>query len=136
MEKLQSEHITPYLPYKLMFLEIRSGRGRFENDVSEQAELHVGNINGLLNGKIYRVKSRKIILRPLSDLTKDEDFYESFMDEFSTNDNNLDYLCESKRDITKYSELGYNCIMFLIEHHFDVFGLIEKGLAIDKNTVK
>ncbi|MFT6443497.1 MAG: hypothetical protein ACJASM_003058, partial [Salibacteraceae bacterium] len=29
----------------------------------------------------------------------------------------------------------YNEVQFLLENHFDVFGLIDQGLAIDKNTL-
>ena len=31
--------------------------------------------------------------------------------------------------------LPYNIVSKLFENHFDVFGLIEKGLAIDINTI-
>jgi len=29
--------------------------------------------------------------------------------------------------------LPYNCVEFLFKHHYDFFGLIENGLAIEKN---
>ena len=35
-----------------------------------------------------------------------------------------------------YSALEYPEYCWLFENHFDVFGLIEKGLAIDINTLK
>ena len=35
-----------------------------------------------------------------------------------------------------YKEIHYDIIQELIERHFDIFGLIEKGLAIDINTLE
>ena len=84
----------------------------------------------------------KPILRPLSDLTKEiEHNGEKFVP--------IVYLCNS--ELYGYSDLRYminsnnfNSIESLsfksfnkiMEWHFDVFGLIEKGLAIDINTME
>jgi len=32
--------------------------------------------------------------------------------------------------------MGYEKFCWFLEQHYDVFGLIEKGLAIDINTIK
>ena len=37
---------------------------------------------------------------------------------------------------TRMDNLAYFQIDYLLKYHFDVFGLIEKGLAIDKNTIE
>ena len=37
---------------------------------------------------------------------------------------------------TAHNSLRYDFIEFLSEYHFDVFGLIPEGLAIDINTIK
>ena len=58
---------------------------------------------------------RKPILRPLSDLDLPED------NEFNTPEN------------LQGCTFGY--VTGLISEHYDVFGLIEKGLAIDINTI-
>ena len=61
------------------------------------------------------VKQWKPILRPLSDLDLPED------NEFNTPEN------------LQGCTFGY--VTGLISEHYDVFGLIEKGLAIDINTI-
>jgi hypothetical protein len=50
---------------------------------------------------------------------------------------NFDWLLESSNPIKDLSEtiIEYCVIEFLCQYHFDVFGLIEKGLAIDINTL-
>ena len=69
--KLELKHLAPYLPYGLKFLEVRKGSFNNSDDIIEQVELNTSNINYLNNSRIYKVKSRKIILRPLSDLIKE-----------------------------------------------------------------
>ena len=74
------------------------------------------------------------VCRPLSDLTKDE-----WIEKLNT------FACELLDAAHVYDEknvIGLNwvthpfeIVMWLIEHHFDVAGLIEKGEAIDVNTL-
>ena len=47
--------------------------------------------------------------------------------------NNDDYLIQKDHKSNQY--LSYNFQTWLISNHFDVFGLIEKGLAIDINKL-
>lgn len=82
----------------------------------------------------------KPILRPLSDLTKEiehngERFV--FSDRYLSNskikmllDNSL---CSFNNPL---NDIDYNSVKLLLEHHFDVFGLIEKGLAININSIE
>ena len=148
--KLELKHIAPYLPYKLMFLEVRRGMFSNSEDIAEQSPMNVGNINSLLNGKVYRVISRKPILRPLSDLT-DEILIIIFNDvdldvvrmRFGITINYKlmsDWFKEhiSLRDYNDERGLTMSAWMYneLLERHFDVFGLIENNLAIDINTLK
>ena len=135
MEKLELKHLAPYLPYDL------------ECKVWKPAHIHnnkvvklVGLINkdcGCFTQNNYYYDEFKPILRPLSDLTKviqhngDEfipyieyNYISEFLEELST----LDY--------TYMDHVQYKVINVLFELHFDVFGLIEKGLAIDINTIK
>ena len=119
--KLELKHIAPYLPYKLMFLEVRRGMFSNSEDIAEQSPMNVGNINSLLNGKVYRVISRKPILRPLSDLLK-------------LGSNVEWWSIKIELGIPKYLE--YDSMQELLKEHYDVFGLIENNLAIDINTLK
>ena len=69
---------------------------------------------------IYMMLEMKPILRPLSDLTKLGSNERWWRDKIALG-------------ITK---LDYESIQELLEEHYDVFGLIEEGLAIDINTLK
>jgi len=111
MEKLELKHLAPYLPYRLWF----------KTPVASPFLMTIENI-----GRIK--ESAKPLLRPLSDLTKE-----------------FDRLCGLS--FAKWS--AYNSVQTLeqeilngrvthstwqvaLELHFDVFGLIPKGLAIKK----
>ena len=37
--------------------------------------------------------------------------------------------------LNKFDHVSYSTALLLIKNHFDVFGLIEKGYAIDINTL-
>jgi len=74
----------------------------------------------------------KPILRPLSDMTKEERKECGNLDyDFSDDEifNNMDW---------KYFDTLYsaNQVIWLLSKHFDLFGLIDSGLAIDKTTFK
>ena len=82
----------------------------------------------------FVLKYCKPILRPLSDL-KEGDFGEYLIEEFYT----LDFEKQILRileDNRWVNQCDYLLIQLLIENHYDVFGLIDKGLAIDINTIK
>ena len=81
------------------------------------------------------------ILRPLSDLVKEievngEKFVPTdyFEDKYYTLD--LHKQCERIiEDENWINQSDYMLIDYLFEWHFDVFGLIDAGLAIDINTL-
>ena len=128
--KLELKHLATYLPYKLKFYNISS-----EEIFGEVEKIDV------YFGKIYLYKPLswekvvidyvnqsesiyKPILRPLSDLST-EHVSQLLLDNIKSNSSN---------DIKK--DLSYNSISILLELHFDVFGLIENGLAIDINSLR
>lgn len=146
MEKLKLEHLAPYLPFELEYLVN-------DNDILSSAKkiyrieyLDIRSIEFCLNHKI------KPILRPISDLT-DDILKEIFNDEQLVVDR-LKYAIIVKyqsmgewfneiipiREVTddRNGHLIYTAWLFieLCKRHFDVFGLIHQGLAIDKNTLK
>ena len=129
---MKLEHLSPYLPFKIWFIY----------DGKKLLCKGIYNIKGCwyfkATGGVYLIDECKPILRPLSDLTKqridiiyfgviatDNDMYGT-RDEFE--DDLEIWLC----DMAHIPLCVYN---FLIMNHFDVFGLIEKGLAIDINTL-
>ena len=117
MEKLELKHLAPYFPYSL--------KGKCIYDDSDEIEY----LQGIDISKSRPISTThddwyfnewKRILRPLSDLTKDE------------------YICLFIGNLLDYKidELSYKVFVKLLELHFDVFHLIPQGLAIDINTLK
>lgn len=125
------EQLAPYLPYGLNFYRpylIYSGGENPQPDHEEwgEDEVTIENFKHVLDSGM------PLLLHPLSDLT-------------------IDYLVDGVEDVTNYlskndinkivSEkmplyyIPYGQFLRLVSWHFDVFGLIEKGLAIDINTL-
>jgi hypothetical protein len=143
-QKLEVKHLSPYLTYKL---KLYAGECFVKNnldvildrlDITTKA-IDASNLNG-----VWFIDQIKPILRPLSDLTNIIEvnggwfypldviykiWYEKDLSPFSKRILN-DKIC-------LYPEsMPYWLVQKLIEWHFDIFGLIEKGLAIDINTLK
>lgn len=111
MEKLELKHIAPYLTYGLK-VKHAAKRGNIKNTT----ELTISDFPYLFRRAYFMP-----ILRPLSDLNKAE--FRTFEQWEYVTDNDTS------------SELMWDEWEYLFENHFDVFGLIEKGLAIDINTM-
>ena len=119
--KLELKHLAPYLPYSLKYL--------YNDEILELDGLDV-------NGDAFNCdmgetpfENIKPILRPLSDLTKVNGF--SLSDMISHGYHNPFWLPENFE--VKY--LMHLDFEKLVSWHFDVFGLIPAGLAIDINTL-
>lgn len=75
----------------------------------------------------------KPILRPLSDMTEDEE--SEIEGEWGSYGMGGNHLCNALKDRTKYVKDIHEMpglFLYLLSRHFDLFGLIESGLAIDK----
>jgi hypothetical protein len=131
--KLELKHLAPYLPYKL--------NGKLENE--EYYETTIGELVRLdtatdsdsiafciVGGYEDELKYFKPILRPLSDLTK----------EIEVNGKKFIPIKETDIDIpftsNYYFLVAYGDVEKLLQWHFDIFGLIEKCLAIDINSLQ
>ena len=70
----------------------------------------------------------KPYLRPMSYMTEEEEYeYHQYK-----NNNNLEIFNQEHHEIIKATALVFsNAIDWLLAHHFDFRGLIEKGLAIE-----
>ena len=126
--QLKKEEIIPYLPFKLnYFVDFEDG------DVAVYEMIGIFTDSGeiYLDGYETNLDSKncKPILRPLSDLTKE---IEEGKPLFFPSKKTINCINEG---VDLLSELYYNDVDYLIRNHFDVFGLIEKGLAIDINTI-
>jgi len=121
MKKLELKHLAPYLLYglKLQWIDL--------NEVVMSAD----TIQVAINQNI------KPILRHLSDLPKHTDTNSDYV-YFFGEINGIDGMGQAEaiaRGIISIRELDYGTVGCLLEHHYDVFGLIDKGLAIDINTL-
>lgn len=133
MKKLELRHIVGYLPYELKI--------KILNHKCDFVGIEYSEVNGYyyIGDKLHLTyksgstgkyqKEYKPILRPLSDLTKEIDGTIVY-DQLSFRSRlDFQYTCPS---ILKWL---YDDIQILLKYHFDVHGLIEKGLAIDINTI-
>lgn len=144
--KLELKQISPYLPYELKIFW-------HEDSLPVWDGMNIYNIDKVLDlaGKYENEDRWKPILRPLSDLWV-EIPYDNSNSEYSgdttipivrigyLNKEQLSTLTDSdKNEIEDWIGMGsmyvtqYNT---LLKMHFDIFGLIEKGLAININTLK
>jgi hypothetical protein len=129
MEKLELKHLSAYLPYGLKIENqgnklVRELVCELAHENHIQRKISIGLILGMAH-------INKPILRPLSDLNKDivGVFYNDLQDD------TLEHLInEITNGELPYMSWTFNT--FLISKHFDVFGLIKKGLAIDINTLE
>jgi len=79
----------------------------------------------------------KILARPLSDLTKENlvDFYQLTSVDLELIDVD-EWIQELIHLITTKERFQLSQFQLLFQWHFDVFGLIEKGLAINLTSIK
>lgn len=142
--KLEAKHIAPYLPYKLMFwhTKLKNKQEMSKMKVRKDGDIHVD----IESDKLVYISSIndswiKPILRPMSDLTK----------KIKVNDvdiipiEGMFLTCGERGILTSWAnenkcwlgtQVSYLVYENLFELHFDVFGLIDKGLAVDINTLK
>ena len=133
--ELQVYELAPYLPYQLKIVGKNIG-SISEQDIRELCAISDTSVNvkgrQLHNGMWADISDVKPLLIPLSKLYQPVD---------GTIHANILY---RKFDVTDMEfngnitdpKWGYEVYIYLFEHHFDIFGLIEQGLAIDKTTIK
>lgn len=126
---LTIEKLAPYLPYNLKAASF-SGNKLSKSLVLQHGFIHCGSgflsVEHILNSERY-----KPILRPLSDLTKEIEVNgQRFMPSLTLR---LSYTGEMI--VLNPATWSYRVIEILFKCHFDVFGLIPAGLAIDINTL-
>ena len=132
--KLELKHLAGYLPYELK-IECKDNSELGESSyISEMTGLHESGVDDNYgNNWTFGIKP---ILRPLSDLTKEIEVNgEKFVPhtKLGGRPNLKDY------DIVYLSKnidnMSFGLIQKLLEWHFDIYGLIENGLAININTL-
>ena len=151
--KLELKHLAPYLPYGLSFsVNLKDVRDNFPDELRtlKLAEISID----------LALKIGKPILRHLSSMTKEEayEFGVILMGEADIEDKEVgigkmvlmgsiyptimyqDKVDEDYSVMIQFSPIGisgmdlipYEAYEWLFKHHFDVFRLIDKGLAIEK----
>ena len=143
MEKLELKHLTPYLPYGLKdvgghyYVGICTSNPDKYGTVDRNGNIYESRMFLMAeqeNGAItWEAHSNMVlpILIPLSDLSKDELRGQGFW-------HHIDYLThEHQAEPKRFPILDapYEMVEYLLSKHYDIFGLIEKGLAINKNTL-
>jgi hypothetical protein len=133
--ELELKHLAAYLPYGLKGLKISKGNFKTDPNIEEIIDLTISDIGAFLK-KRYHVISCKPILRPLSkfeyeDLIKVKehlglgkwcDAYDQYFDVWFDDVANVDKLI---------LQCPYEITQFFLEWHFDIFGLIDAGLAVE-----
>lgn len=115
--KLELKHLAAYLPYELSFYW-----EDYQGDQKTPWVLKASSIEFVL------ANQNKPILRPLSDLTKEIEINEKkFVPKIE-----LEKIGTIPLSISYYY---HSQIEKLLKWHFDIYGLIEQGLAIDINTL-
>jgi len=145
MEKLKLEHLAPYLPYGLKakgFWGVRT-----INSLCKEKENYYWVEFDEKEKRKEQVWTIQPILRPLSDLTKEIPMKDG-LGEWKPKEVLRDIIMKkgkySSYDISwidtitpsKLELLSFWLNNQLIEWHFDVFGLLDKGLAVNYNDVK
>lgn len=128
--KLQLKHLAGYLPYGLELWHNQWKEILIMDCAGSNCDtLSIEDVN----------EYAKPILRPLSDLTKEievngEKFIpKDVLDE--THISNWSYGKITEVDAEMLQNAPFWFTQKFLEWHFDIYGLIEKGLAIDINTM-
>ena len=137
--ELELKYIAPYLPYGLKI------QGQTNKEVAELTAIKDGGVqindNKITYGWWSDFFDIKLILHPLSDITKEievngEKFVpiDFLVDKMKLTIGGLSKFGITKRILNEPFTIDYWAFEKLLSWHFDVFSLINDGLAIDINT--
>lgn len=142
MKKLELKYIAPYLPYGIRYCQKKQSYKDYSISFIEKGVIstrgNIDNINNILETDYYFP-----ILKPISDLSilvKDEfEKYDGIRsgkaDEEIINifceENGVDEIIEN----IELKSLPYECVEYMFKNHYDFFGLIDEGLAININEL-
>lgn len=125
MNKLEPKHIFFYLPYGLRIIDVKHlsvfDADSFITAQNQSYELFKGNLDQLLKDNLL-----KPILKRMTELTREELLTQGFR-------SHIDFLTHEHGDPMK---APYEMIEYCLSKNYDVFGLIEAGLAFDINLLE
>lgn len=121
------------------YLHLYTGEGceielKEESDIPYEDGLY--KIDGFLIDWTQELKSIKPILRPLSDMTEEEELCLCNLAETFDCKSMVKTLSENDGVYKISANKMIPIMIYLLKQGFDLFGLIEAGLAIDKTTLK
>lgn len=139
--KLEIKHLAPYLPYGLKFKSLITHEIDELKMVNLKKGFYGGNQDYIVEEEegiiCHSIKEIKPILRPLSDLTKEIEIDGvKFVPVFHTKELKEDFILSGDESYFYNCMDLYEDFQKLFTWHFDVFGLIPAGLAIDINTIE
>ena len=138
--KLETKHLSAYLPYNLKCEILNSGH---EKEVGEMIAVY-DDSSACFGNIVESEKGFKYIKPILRDMSTFESYFSKI---FETDNDVKEYLNEgfitidntfvNIEDMLTYKAecMPYGVVQLALKHHFDIFGLIEKGLAIDIKTL-
>ena len=131
--KLELKHLAAYLPYGLTGLSIEENLGiEIIKGFSTYGKYNITSL--ITDVDDIDITLFKPILRPLSDLKKEiEVNSEKFVPNLK-----MQWMFCSDFNYNQYilnGNLEFRKMQDLLEWHFDIYGLIDAGLAIDINTL-
>lgn len=143
METLELKHIMPYIHYDLT-IRTKDKEGLLTRKIITRV-----NTNGIitcvfLKGDFQydlRLEDIKPILNPLSGLHNENNgHFNEIKRKYGCINLSLDkehpnMFVLNNEDVVSYHYLPYMVIRYLLKNHYDIFGLIEKGLAISYNDL-
>lgn len=148
---LEIKNLAPYLPYGLEGIATFLEDTIFIVDTLNTRRLRVIGETKFGNNVPLGcfINEFKPILRPLSDLSKEIlhngeivnvqkeiDFIQYGVDVYQYTDGDIGLNIETANYSQQVDLLdGYRIAEILLKYHFDIFGLIPQGLAIDINTL-
>lgn len=138
MKKLELKHLAPYLDYDLQCREYASKIDKKEminsymRGITKTVESFV--IDTIFNGitETLSIEEFKAILNPLSDYI---DILGKGINMLNIDVQDQIELCDFADKKIGLSQVSYGLYEIMCKNHIDFNRLIEKGLAIDKNTL-
>jgi hypothetical protein len=156
MKTLTLEHLSAYLPYGVMAVD-EYGQARIIDYECQSYTKTIVGLNHVLKSQTVQVNCFKPILYPLSSLTETiwfegkeinpSDFIKDWYNEINATEIDglehysfkNDFILFGTIEPTEETEiinLPYQAYQLLFKMKIDVFSLIEKGLAVDVNTLE
>lgn len=135
-KKLLLRDLCARLPYGVKFLR-ESWNYEWDQELSVIEVLEDIDKDGYINNtKVYNVEDIKPYLFPLSSMTREQLFEVQEMlgkNEIEIEDGFL-HIVDSSRNVITYLEI-LALLEWFYKNHFDIYGLIPMGLAIDATNL-